>query len=479
MTDIQDRVNYGQIDAHMSRLRYRRVPMSNIVNPVPVNVTSTQMMEWKLPANTVYNLAKSVITYQYTLPAGGATQFGFTFENNLDFAQWGYFGDGNQALMDVNYLDRLVSLTLPLGIKQDELTTRDSMNLMYANQSAGNYLPFSLDGQVGSVNSIVAPATTYGDVQYLQASSAAATPLTRVRQLELATLKGTFLETDRNLIFPKEMYLRFNTQFANRIGFYGTSNTNPSLAAAANTTAFTFTNVYLYLAVETNVEIIDSLRSSMKAGSIKYAIPYIVGNRQQFANTSNSTNFQVTMTKTDKRKVKEILFGSFCGLEASNTSFDHSNANGTKQTTITTSLDSVPLLDYPLNCYNPNGPTVAANGFNANSYFGDDYREMRKFLHKSTIENYTAYTINWVWVDAWGKLNNFDKLSREINDVNINDGLPMHDQDHIYTVTCDTPCLANTGSTTLANNGVVQYLFIKYQTNVRITPDGVGAFEFI
>ena len=49
-------------NAYLPRYRYAKVVLNNISSSsVPISLSSTNLMEWKLPANTVYNLSKSYI----------------------------------------------------------------------------------------------------------------------------------------------------------------------------------------------------------------------------------------------------------------------------------------------------------------------------------------------------------------------------------------------------------------------------------
>jgi hypothetical protein len=91
--------NYKRYNAFLSRIRYARVIMNNQTGSnVPLSLNATQLIEFKLPAKTVFNLSKSFITYQYTIPAV-ANNYGVCFEDNQDFCQWLYFGDGGKKYL--------------------------------------------------------------------------------------------------------------------------------------------------------------------------------------------------------------------------------------------------------------------------------------------------------------------------------------------------------------------------------------------
>ncbi len=91
--------NYKRYNAFLSRIRYARVPMNNITGAtVPLSLNATQLIEFKIPAKTIINLSKSFINYQYSIPAV-ANNYGVCFEDNQDFCQWLYFGDGGKKYL--------------------------------------------------------------------------------------------------------------------------------------------------------------------------------------------------------------------------------------------------------------------------------------------------------------------------------------------------------------------------------------------
>jgi len=86
--------NYKTYDGFLSRIRYARVVLNNVTgSSVPLSLSATQLIEFKIPAKTVINLSKSFLTYQYTVPAL-ANNYGVSFEDNQDFCQWLYMGEG-------------------------------------------------------------------------------------------------------------------------------------------------------------------------------------------------------------------------------------------------------------------------------------------------------------------------------------------------------------------------------------------------
>jgi hypothetical protein len=85
---IQACSNYRSYDAYLSRGRFARIPLNNLTTTtVPISLNATQLLEWRIPAKTVMNLARSYISYQYIVPAL-ANNYSAVFEDNQDLAQW-------------------------------------------------------------------------------------------------------------------------------------------------------------------------------------------------------------------------------------------------------------------------------------------------------------------------------------------------------------------------------------------------------
>jgi hypothetical protein len=487
-TITQNCSNYKKYDAYLSRLRYARVPMNNVTgSTVPLGLSSTNLVEFKIPSSTIINLSKSYITYQYVIPAV-ANNYGVSYEANQDFCTWCYYGDGGGlGIVDVNYCDRMTAVTLPIRTSNLEALGRDQFDTLYTSNTSysANILPVSKDG-------LTTGTLTYSDDSYLEPQylrfSALNTAMTVSRQIPLSSFKDTFLSVDKNVVFGRDMYLRFNSQYANRLGFYTTStaNANPGTNAQAFAGAnapTAFNSVYLFLAIEQNSVLVNSLKASLAAGTIKMQIPYTYTYR--YGGTGSLSNMSITLTRQFGHKLKRLLYAPFCGTESGYTSFDHSNVNGTKVTQLQTSIDTRPLTDYQLNCFNPQYATAQNTNATAvlptncgfsltTSPFGDDYREMKnKMILYSCLPSYGAYQTNWFYADTWGQ-QDFAKdiLTPEIDDSNIDDGLNLLDADHVYTIQVNTPCINNANS--VCNGSIVHYLFALFQRTLSISQEGIS-----
>lgn len=337
---------YKDVPMRVPRYRYARIPLNNLTSgTVTLQPTSSTLLEWKIPASTVHNLAKSFISYNYQWPAGTAGQYGFTFEDGCDFRS-AYFGNGSGlGIVDLQYADASVNVLRPIRTKLQDFLQKDQLSQFYpSNQLAqNNLLPFSKDGLLtGTENSAT---TNYLEAQHLFIANNAAQIIPIFRYFPLDSFKDTFFSVDKDLVYGTDMYIRLFTNYLQRIGGFTSTPNNPNIAAnftAINTTV-NASNVYLNLAIEENLDIRNNLLTALSHGSIKMSIPYLYNYRFSIAGQSSSGNVSLTLTKNYGRAVKQILVVPFNGQEYTQYSFDHSNVNGTKFSQIQTTMDGRPL----------------------------------------------------------------------------------------------------------------------------------------
>ena len=487
MTDRLDTApqnHYKDVKMLRPRYRYARLPLNNLTSgTVSLNPTSTTLLEWKIPASSVINMSKSYIAYQYAWPAL-ASNYGFTYEDGCDF-RTAYFGNGSGlGIVDLQYADASVNVLRPIRTTLNEFLGKDQLSQFYpSNQLAStNTFPFSRDGlYVGTEN---ASTTNYLEAQHLLISSAVNTAINIYRYFPLNSFKHTFLEMDKDVVFGTDMYLRCFTNYLQRMGGYTTTPNNISSGTApatntnftAITSAVNASNVYLYLAIEENLDIRNSLLTALQRGSIKMSIPYLYNYRFSVAGQSASANVSLTLTKNYGRGVKSITFVPYNANEFNQYSFDHSNVNGTKIAQIQTTMDGRPLTDYILNCVNPyssiyptGGPWTSSTTLPIN--FADDYREALRFTKDSCLLTYPQYQSQWFYSDAWGLV---PLCERGVNpDENITDCFDLlHSGDHIYAVQGTTPALG-TNTSNCYTSGLINYVMVEFLRTLEIQPDGI------
>ena len=487
-------LNFSVTDNMVPRYRYAKIPLNNLASgSVPFNATSQTLVEIKIPASTCFNLSKSFITYQYTVPSSAvAGTFSCVHESGLDFQQV-FFGSGSGlGIVDMTYCNRYKKAVQNLRstLEQDFLAGfQDQMTQFYPSRQIGqaNQYPQSIDGlTAGVLNSSpinntdaqqisVSPLPSAGAATFVGAGALQVT-----RQVPLSVFKDTFMEMNKDVVFGSDMYLRLWTAATQQMCFWTTTPQNPHIGASNVTGAITGSNFYLQLALEENIDIRNSLLMSLAKGSIKMDIPYTYCYR--FSSTTPTANLSLTLTKNYGKSLNRILFVPFNGNEFSNYSYDHCNWNGSKVSQLQTTLNGRPLQDSIIQCYNANVAPVAGITVNAFSQagtfggvvdFAGDWRQIREFAKGSCIQSYPHYQANWLWQDSWGLPPLVDEKNSGRPWYQNSEGLSLLDSgDLVYSIQASCPTVGVAASNINAL-GLVLYLFCTFNRSLTIQSDGI------
>ena len=464
---------YSDINCRVPRYRYARIPLNNLPSgTVSVQPTSSTLMEFKIGASTSINLSRSFVSYNYTIPANGANT-PIVFEDGCDLFRNAYFGNGSGlGIVDLQFADCWKNLINPYRTELESFLTNDELSSFYPSRqpAANNILPFSIDGLTAGV--LNASPIPYTDQQHLLVGQAGQA-LNVYRYLPLSCLKDTFLSMDVDSVFGTDCFLRLWTQLGQRVGFYTNNPANPNAAAGfvPIPAAFNLNNVYLYLAIEENLDIRNSLLASLAKGSIKMSVPYTYCYRFTVSGGSAVGNTTLTLTKAYGRGLKRIVYAPYNAQELTQYAFDHNNTNGCKVKSLQSTLSGRPNTDYLLNCWNPNSNVNPAGvGWNAGSDSpADDYREMKKWVDGSCIQNYAHYQSQWVYSDNWGQPLDLDLTGMWRN----TDALSLVSSgDYIYSLTAQCPAIQQAGNNCQAN-GFIAYLYCTFLRTLIIQPDGI------
>lgn len=466
---------FGTINIPCPRYRYAKIPLNNYqsAGSVSFQPTSQILLEWKVPARTAENMRRCYVGYQYTIPAGGSGQYAVTFEDGCDFRTV-YFGNGQGlGLVDLQYADCYANVTRPLDNRFEDFMSHEQLEQFYpCNQlAANNMFPFSTDGlTAGTLNG---STTNYWEPQHLAIATTPNTAQTITRMFPLSTWKKTFLGMDKDTIFGQDMYLRMNTQLLQRMFYYTTTPSTPAQNVTQINTAVAFNNMYLWLAIEENLTIRNSLLGHLASGKIRYSIPYAYTYRFGVSGTSTTANISLTLAKGYGRSVRRVLTVPFNGQEYTNYAYDHCNVNGQKISTWQASINGRPTTDFVLSVFNPNNSLVpSGTGWTPTQpNFADDWREARAFLAGSCLLSYQAYQTQWFAQDSWGILPGDTSIC--LPDVNqIDEGLDLvQTGDVVYSFVSSTPTISS-GTSNCNASGLIMYVFVNFDRHVVIQPDG-------
>jgi hypothetical protein len=453
-------LNFKTVEKASPSYTYLKVPMNSIPSGAFTNSFTTQtLIDWKLP-NKVVNLGRSYIGYVNVVPAELAGIATWVPEDTTDLgiANASLMSSQGFDVMNLNYSTNYLKIGTKLGTSHETLLYNgpigDGLFLNSQLPIVSNYMPVSYTAQANNVYQIppavvTTAVNTSNEVQYLSAS-ALATASTKVRQFPLSWFKETILALDKDVYFgpQADMFLRFMVG-GNKCGFTSTSATNPNTAATAFATAGSaITDMYLYLCVENNPVVIDSIMATYANNKLMVQIPYTVAFK---TNNPSSTvdNVTINITRQYGKYLKKIVHTLFNGTESANTNFDMSNWNASKIQTYNTFLDSTQLQPQLINCSQPIAGAVNSN----------DYAINKKILKDSALVGLGQYQNNWFHCDQFFD----DSVSDRSDGNNISQGLPLNDN-HIW-VFAGTSAIA-----TAINN----YTFMTFTRDLLVNTDGLS-----
>lgn len=419
-------INFQKVTEAAPRYRYLRMVMSNLnTASFTLQPTASQLLEWKLPSTDVYNLSKSYIEYSASVAAASDPGYNVLHEdvpaffNSIQLAT-----SSGVSLCDLQNANNYLKVKQRQDVKNADFLTADAYEALYpSNQlAATNLRATSTVYQAGNLFGAVAGTTWTGIVNYLEPqhvkvsaveAGASESVMTQVRQYPLDIFTDTILGMDRDLYLPTDMYLRVNC-FAPKLGF---NTTSANAFAAGNSGALngavTFSNVVLFLAIEQNGQITESIRERVIKGGLKFQIPYTMTFRNSTAG-AGSAGVQIQFNSGHGKSIRKILHAPFNVTESGNTAFDCSNWNGSKITSYGTYMNSKKLQDQDISCLQATGTSIGM----------DDWLFNKKYYKNSVVANGGQYQQNWGHTDTFAEPN--DEHSG-VPEENVVDGYPLNE----------------------------------------------------
>ena len=458
-TIIPKQIDYAVRDATTAPVyKMMKIPLNNFSSfPIAIEPTGSRVLEWKLPTQ-VYNLAKSYISYGINMaaPVAASARFNCHFENCFDLGNQITFGaaSGNN-LCDLSFLQCYTKVARSVDTTFDDYIGNSNLSGLYKCNSvnAANPLPATWKYTGVSPYTAVdyAPADNFIEPKYFLAPAAVETQSFVFRQFPLSGITNTIFSVDKDVYFgPQEQYLRITAGTGQKMGFTTTSLSVPGTAAAV-AGAVGLNDVYLYLAIEQNPNVRDSVLALAHTGALKMRIPFTTAFKNLGSSQNTQTNIGISFSQQYGKRLRRILHSVWHPTESSNTGMDNSNFNGSKILNFNTFLDSQVLQDRIMDCRQPAG----------NSIFMDDWAENRKYADKKVVLSKEMYQLNWYHIDQFFSPPDDDN---SLPPSNLDEGLAKNTaKQWLFSG------LAGGGQTP-AN--LVHYTFATFDREILITPNG-------
>lgn len=457
-----DNVNYEPVVEHTGQYRFLRLQPSNITGTsVDLDGSATSMIEYELPANTVFNLSKTVLDYQISIPVQNPAKVAvWAFEDTFEIAQAVQYGlAADNLLVDLQFANNYVSAARKIDTDKEDFEVADATEGLYSNKinlaSDANYFP-------PTVTFLASAAPVYGqdaagatfkrgisqvEPRYARALDATATNVL-TRSVPLKAVTKTLLSQDKDVLFPVATTLRFMIASSNKIGYTGGSLTDPTTTPAAFNVQPKVQNLVLRLAIQKDEATAAVVKALYARNELQFVYPFTYAWKQ--VTLAGEPSIQLKFTAQWGKRLQRILHVPFGNSETVNLAYDHENIDGAKISQYQTFLDSKPLQDAVLSCKQP---TATAHNM-------DDYRENRKHIKGSVLENGAVYGYNWFHIDSF---TNPDRSRKAIvPEGNIVEGLALTSEYTPIWISQQTAAV-----------NLTQYVFGTFLREVKLCPEGI------
>lgn len=450
---MPDCINFKPVVLHNGRYRQRQIPLNNIpVSSATFTASGSTLVEWKIPAQTVFNPSHSNLQYTLTVPAQGAAAYVVNFEDVAEICGSVQVGTASTPglLVDLQYANNYTAVARKIDTCQQDFLTSDVTSGLYPSSSAAscssaagaalNWFPPTATLPAGNPWGPTILALDQVTLQEPQYARIAVLNTARVitRILPLSAFTHTFLAMDRDVMFGEDIYIRVMLSPSYKIAYTSTSVNDASVGAAALANQPVIAGLYLNLAIQEDPLIKASIESKFARGEMKFLIPYQYGWRVSTAN-AGVVSVQQQLNSGYGRWLKRIIHSPFAGNEpnssSANAAYDHQNFSSAKISQYQTLINSAPLQDQYAVCASL-----------------DDFRLNKEFIKDSAIRGSAAYNHNWFHMDCFSNPQN----------------VPFPEENVIEGLELAMPITWNFNATATA--ALTHYTFAEFVREIRATP---------
>jgi hypothetical protein len=376
---------------------------------VTITPTATSETLIELPAGKAFNLSDSVLYFNLTYPASGAGNFNW---QPVDFCpainRIQLYTRGGINLCDITNLHKYLNLVQKVETKNEKFLNRSLINFLYPNNVLTNAVPAIRPvGNASSSKSYVEPAYAIVSVDGAGAPTANVASPAQLYQLNLADIQNSIFSIDKDLYFNEVLVLRIEWASGQSYAWYSTNGAQPDTGDVAIVGNITISRLSLFLAVEQDEVITQSLRNKVNSDGLSVLIPYVYQFKNTIA-TSTSQNISLRFNSAHGLSLCKVYTAPYNAVETISTAFDHANANGAKVSSYYTMIDNSRLTEFDLTCTDAEPR---------------DYMFMKDTIRGTPIEDFNVFRYNWLHID------DFCKDNQVSDDPNVLSGLLLTRQE--------------------------------------------------
>lgn len=380
---------------------------------------------FEIPANLVYNLAKSKLYFTMTVPeeqiagpANGALWIPKDCASMI--AQLQLYNRAGVYLCDLNYVQNYTKV-----INKPETSMSEYLQYDTAGINAPVAVEAGLSRFLRKSNSVANSATrtalapyakrptddsnasiNYLEPQYAEPGviydGAGAGNVAITFCVPLEHFRNSVLACDKDLYFGEPLLLRIVWSPVNRISWLSSAVNDPDANSEAPDGDVAISELNLYLASETNSMIVNALKQKVSSGQFSMLIPYVHSYKTNLGGANQ--NISLRFNRQHGERLLKVYSTVFNNTETTCLAYDNDNTAGAKVTSYYTSLNNNRLQDFNV--------TVAND---------EDWLLHMDLVKNSVIQNVSIYKYNWFHVDDFGGI----KLQDTQGAFNVRTGLPL------------------------------------------------------
>lgn len=424
VTDFAEQASYKQITEERPYYQFSQYSQLSGGSTITLS-NSLQESKFELPTETI-NLGRSVL--RYTVHVGELKDNYNTLFADFrpEIKRMRLVTSSNVVLAEINEFPEFCQTVLKYETKLDEYLTRGNEEFPYRSNTTAitNLKPGGTTG-----------GTAYSEPKYLQidakgtgAAAYAGNSAIEV-QFPLKNLKQTFFGLDKDVHFASKLvYLEIQWNDKKALGYTADAADGAYDAEIAADCDCTIDNLTLYLALEKNERIAQSVKQTAESG-MRILSPYVLYEGQTLTQTGRR-NVQLRFSRADGLRLKKIYHTIYHATATGATRYNHSTGNSEQASTsingvVTTSFNGFKTMWN--NVDRQNGYMYQAlEGKTADGDVVrkmDDWLIMRELCKGTIVQNYGQFLWDWCFCDDYSNITSV--ADKDPEDVRIRQGLPL------------------------------------------------------
>lgn len=235
-----------------------------------------------------------------------------------------------------------------------------------------------------------------------------------------------------------------------KIYFYSTDYEDPTAGVVAAPSNVAISNLILYMAQQTNDDIISQLRQQVSSSGMSMLIPWVWGFKNN-PGAATSHTISVRLSRANGIRLQKIYHSAFHATESANTAYDCGNV------TYNTNADSSKVGSFYTQLDNKREQDI-----NMNTGTYDDYMMLKDKLKGSVIQSRNMFYYNWFWLSDYTGAEN--KLIDDYSNLETGIDLNMERKWDFFALS------VRNGAVATAYN---YYTFCVCQRMLSIGPNGI------